>query len=421
MKILRSLIVILIIGFFGVFSLIGQTKDYQKANQAAQNYVHKKANKGLVVGIIKEGQMKVVGYGQLSKINKLSPDGNTLFEIGAVTSVFTTTLTKLEETKGLFKMEERIQDHFSGNVRVPSYRPEVCFVPSINGHPMDPLDPEHNYLICMPAPMSAASCITFCNLASHTSALPNTPKGVFSWNPIKKNKQKKDPYVDFTKEDLYKNMEKVYLNYKPGSLFDYSNWGIAILGNLVADIANQSYEDLLQERLLNPLQLMDTRITLSSNQQTRLAHGHDHRGKIKEHWHFQSMAPAIGLKSSANDLLKFLAANMTTTNTVSENAFIEVQQSKVDTYDKILGRTSGMGYGWFTSTLNEATNLPIQWVSGGTSGFRSFIGFNKDAQTGVVILSNAAHDVDELGFLFLEGMIGTEKKPKKMEGLQVKN
>jgi len=72
------------------------------------------------------------------------------------------------------------------------------------------------------------------------------------------------------------------------------------------------------------------------------------------------MAPAVGLKSSANDLLKFLAANMTSTNVELENAFIEVQQAKVDTYEKRLGRTSSMGYGWFTSTLNETNNLPIQ-------------------------------------------------------------
>jgi len=235
----------------------------------------------------------------------------------------------------------------------------------------------------MPMPMSAASCITFCHLASHTSGLPINPKGLFSWNPFKKDKQKRDPYVDFPKEELYKNMEKVLLNYKPGSVFDYSNWGIALLGNLTADIANQTYGNLLEERILQPLGLTDTRLVLHKSQNERFATGHTLSGKPTDHWHFQSMAPALGLKSSANDLLTFIKANI----------------------NKRFDRKLSMGYGWFTSRLNEATNMPIQWISGGTGGFRSFVGFNKDTQTGVVVLSNSSNPVDELGFLFLEGMI----------------
>ena len=80
-----------------------------------------------------------------------------------------------------------------------------------------------------------------------------------------------------------------------------------------------------------------------------------------------------------------------------------------------------MGYGWFTSTLNEATNLPVQWVNGGTGGFRTFIGFNKDTQSGVVVLSNSANEVDELGFLFLEGLVSTKKTAGEKGTVQVKN
>lgn len=411
----------LVIGIILIsLSLFGQNKDFQKANAAAQSYVKKRANKGMVVGIIQNGKTKVLSYGNSSSSNKKAPDGNTLFEIGGVTSVFTTTLTKLEEKGEVFKMEDFIQDHLREVVRVPTFRPEICFEHKITSYPMTPGDPGRDYVVCMPMPMSAAGCITFCHLASHTAGFPNTPKGIYSWNPIKKNKQKKDPYVDFSKKELYQNMEKVFIDYKPGSVFDYSNWGIAIMGNLVADIANQPYETLLTERLLTPLVLMDTRVSLSVEQQARLATGHDHKGRVTDHWHMQSMAPAIGLKSSASDLLVFLQANLNTKNVDLENAFAHVQQAKIDTYEKRLGRTSSMGYGWFTSRLNEATNMPIQWVSGGTSGFRSFIAFNKDTQTGVVVLSNSANDVDEIGFLFLEGLIGTERTSKSIAELQLK-
>ena len=402
-------------------SLFGQTKDFQKANAAAQLYVQKRTNKGLVVGIIQNGKTKILSYGKLSNTSSQAPDGNTLFEIGAVTSVFTTSLAKLEEKKGLYKMEDFLQDHFQGEIRVPNYRPEICFEEKVQSYPESPMSSGHDFVVCIPAPMSAASCITFCHLASHSAGLPNTPKGVFSWNPIKKNKQKKDPYVHYEKADLYKNLEKVFINYKPGSVFDYSNWGIAILGNLVADISSQPYEALLINGLLNPLKMNDTRTNLTPHQSERLTKGHNRSGKMTDHWHVQSMGPAIGLKSSVNDLLTFIDANLNPPTTDLENAFIEVQQGKIDTYEKKLDRLTSMGYGWFTSTLNEETNLPIQWVNGGTGGFRSFVGFSKDAQTGVVVLSNSVNTVDDLGFLFLEGLIGTEINQKKVENWHVKN
>ena len=149
---------------------------------------------------------------------------------------------------------------------------------------------------------------------------------------------------------------------------------------------------------------------LSEEQKGRFAQGHSRKGKITAPWHFKSMAPALGLKSSANDLLKFVQANIYTANADLENAFAHVQGPQVNLHERKLDRYTQMGYGWFTSTLNEATNLPVQWVSGGTGGYRSFVGFIKDTKTGVVVLSNAANDVDELGFLVLEGLNNGHKK-----------
>ena len=60
------------------------------------------------------------------------------------------------------------------------------------------------------------------------------------------------------------------------------------------------------------------------------------------------------------------------------------------------------GYGWFVSILSEESNLPVNWMSGGTGGFRSFMAFNKDRNMAIVILSNSANPVEEMGFEILE-------------------
>ena len=401
---LSNLSILLLIFLFSIGNnLFAQTTDFQKATTAAKKHVQKNANHSLVIGIIQDGKTRVLSYGQLSKEKKVRPDGNTFFEIGSVTSVFTTSLMKLETQNRLFKMEDRIQDHFRDGVEVPNYRYYTCTKVTYN-HPMTMDEMEREIVSCRPDPWRGAACITFCHLASHSSSLKNNPKGLFSWNPIRIAKQKKDPYQDFTKEELYGNLKKMELPNEPGRFFRFSNWGIAVLGNLVADIANEPYEGLLKKRILTPLQLADTRITLSEEQKSRLAIGHDRRGKVIEPWHFQSMAPALGIKSSANDLLKFVQANIYTSNAKLEDAFAHVQGAQIDLHERKLGRFTQMGYGWFTSTLNESTNLPVQWISGGTGGYRSFIGFIKDTETGVVVLSNSANDVDEIGFLVLEGL-----------------
>jgi D-alanyl-D-alanine-carboxypeptidase/D-alanyl-D-alanine-endopeptidase len=74
------------------------------------------------------------------------------------------------------------------------------------------------------------------------------------------------------------------------------------------------------------------------------------------------------------------------------------------------GRVTSMGYGWYTSTLTEESNLPVVWINGGTGGFRSFIGFIKDTNTAVVVLSNSTNGVDEMGFEILELLNAQTKK-----------
>jgi serine-type D-Ala-D-Ala carboxypeptidase/endopeptidase len=55
-----------------------------------------------------------------------------------------------------------------------------------------------------------------------------------------------------------------------------------------------------------------------------------------------------------------------------------------------------VGLGWIT------TDKGIIWHNGGTGGYRSFLGFTDDRRRGVIILSNTALDLDDLGFASLD-------------------
>ena len=54
--------------------------------------------------------------------------------------------------------------------------------------------------------------------------------------------------------------------------------------------------------------------------------------------------------------------------------------------------------GWQFQSLDSFGRGPrLTWHNGGTGGYVSFLGFVKERDTGVVVLSNSANSVDELG------------------------
>jgi hypothetical protein len=48
--------------------------------------------------------------------------------------------------------------------------------------------------------------------------------------------------------------------------------------------------------------------------------------------------------------------------------------------------------------------VEVLWHNGGTGGFRGFVGFVRESETGVVVLSNCARSVDAIGFRTLEAI-----------------
>ena len=191
---------------------------------------------------------------------------------------------------------------------------------------------------------------------------------------------------------------------------------MALLGNIVAGASGNSYADLLKMSIAKPLNMGYTDVELSSIQMRYLAQGHNKKGREINHWQLTGMAPAGGLKSSASDLVKFLQVNLALTGEkIIIDAFAQTHEPQLEIPNLISGRKTSTGYGWFTSELSKKNNTPVVWSTGSTGGFRAFIGFIKATNTGVVILSNSANSVDEMGFKILEKL--NSKSNKKINSL----
>ncbi len=183
---------------------------------------------GIVVGVIDPNGRRVVAYGNLAKGDPRTLDGDTVFEIGSVTKVFTS-LVLADMVNG---REVALGDPAA------KYLPENVRMPERNG-----------------------KSITLLDLSTHRSGLPPLPSNL-------------KPEAGYSMEDLYRFLSGYTLPRDPGSEYEYSNLGAGLLGHLLACRAGTDYESLIGTRITRPLSMPDTGITLSSSMKQRMATGH---------------------------------------------------------------------------------------------------------------------------------------------------
>jgi serine-type D-Ala-D-Ala carboxypeptidase/endopeptidase len=306
---------------------------------------------GIVVGVIGPEGRRVVAYGQLEKGDPRPLNGDTIFEIGSATKVFTSLL-----------LADMVQ------------RGEVA---------LD--DPVAKYLPGVKVPERNGRSITLVDLATHTSGLPRLPTNM---KPADAN----NPYADYSVDQLYQFLSSHQLTRDIGSQYEYSNLGGGLLGHVLALRAGMSYEALVRSRICDPLGMNSTRITLTPEMKARLAVGHNQGLESVANWDIPTLAGAGALRSTANDMLTFLAANLGYTKSPLAPAMAAMLKVRRPTGQPGLE----IALGWHIYTTN---GKDIVWHNGGTGGYRSFIGFDPKAGVGVVALSNTSTTlgVDDIG------------------------
>lgn len=162
----------------------------------------------------------------------------------------------------------------------------------------------------------------------------------------------------------------------------YSNLGFELLGHAVAGAAGLPYASLVTERLARPLGLADTYVatTAAEVRPTALA-PRNRAGREVEPWANEAVAPAGGVRSSAADLAVLLRAMLDRTVPGAE------------ALEPVAPFVGGMrvGAGWLTGPLLRRT---VTWHNGGTGGFRSFVGVDREHGVGVAVVSASTRSVD---------------------------
>jgi CubicO group peptidase (beta-lactamase class C family) len=322
---------------------------------------------GLVVGTLVDGRSHVSTYGVGRLRDSLRLGADTRFEIGSVTKAFT----------GLLLTEQVTWGAVSPDAPIGRFLPDSVRTPTADGRP-----------------------IRLRHLATHTSGLPRLPSN------LSLRQHRADPYAHYTPAKLHAFLNDVTLSAPPGSTYAYSNVGAGLLGHLLARQADTTYGALLRARVLDPLGLQDTSVPAPADTNgSRLAAGYTRAGPTP-YWSFDALAGAGALRSTARDLLRFLRAHLRPDPTPLTASLRRTHRIRHRT-ERLALTTS-----WHASDGPDGARL--YWHNGGTGGFRSFVGFNPQADRAVVVLVNQALPVrrfNQFAFGIVRALSGPGAQP----------
>lgn len=317
---------------------------------------------GMAVGVRDAAGPRAWGYGRVARHGEAAPDGRTLFEIGSATKAFTGVLLAVAVARGEAALD------------TPAQR----FLPE-----------------AVPLPAPGGRAITLRDLATHTSGLPRMPDNFAPADPA-------NPYADYTVAQLHEFLRRAPLAAAPGTRYEYSNLGLGLLGQLLARAGGATYEGLLRERLAAPLRLEDTCVGIPEDRRARLAPGHDADGEPAANWDLPTLVGAGGVRSTADDCLRFLGACLDPPEALAAPLALARQRHR--------DRPGGaMGLGWHLDPDGTA------WHNGQTGGYHSFLAFDPAHRVAVVVLANTATGaVDDLGRRVLALLRGSEPVPPEV-------
>ena len=349
---MKNIFILLTIYFISI-GTIAQAKITEEVKENIQARVKAGENVGVVIAFIEDESVDYYSYGTIDLRHNIPVDKQSIFEIGSISKVFTCTMLADEVLKGSMKLSDPIS----------KYLPEGVTAPKINGR-----------------------VITLQDLATHTSGLPRMPD---NFNPADPS----NPYIDYTPKLMYEFLSNHELIRDIGSEYEYSNFGMGLLGHILELHTGKSYEDLLIEKITSVCNMPNTRLVLTDYMKEHLAKPHS-QGVEVSNWDLTGLAGAGGIRSNTEDMVNFIKANMGVTKL---NIYEAMVLSQKVVYEKENDQFK-MGLGWHYAQNGDDT---IIWHNGATGGYKSFTGFVKGTSKGVVVLANSDGDIGRLGMKLL--------------------
>ncbi|WP_243650243.1 serine hydrolase [Sphingomonas sp. PP-CC-3G-468] len=311
--------------------------------------IAQRPGEAIVLGVIDAQGRRIITRGRAQ--------AGTLFEIGSITKTFT----------GLLLADMAARGEVGLNDPAARYLPAGWTLP-VRGRP-----------------------ITLLDLTTHRSGMPRVPLNM----PYS---DEGNPYADYTPA-LMRDFLKTWVPARePGVQYEYSNLGVALLGQILAWRAGTDYETLVRTRITGSLHMADTTIRTTGGDMRRQATPHDEFLRPVTPWEGGVMVAAGGLRSGADDMLTYLGAHLGLVPTPLKQVMDGMWVVRGDGD----GPKAAMGIGWMVATTRVGT---IVGHSGATGGYLANAAFDPVRRRGVVVLANTMTQpgVDDIAMHLLTG------------------
>ncbi|MGW4895772.1 serine hydrolase domain-containing protein [Kitasatospora sp. NPDC004240] len=239
-----------------------------------------------------------------------------------------------------------------------------------------PADPVERHLPdgWRPATVRVGGPIRLLHLATHTSGLPTLPPGLLARSvPAFLS----NPYATFGDEQLRASLARTTVRHRPGERMRYSNYGVGLLGRLLAEAAGTPYAELVERLICRPFGLTATSCLPDGPGR---AVGHLW-GRPLPSWRIPGLPGAAAVRSGGADMLRYLRAHLSPGDGPLGPALREVQRPRL----RLPGSDDGLCLIWNHRRIDGRDHF---FHAGATRGFTSFVGFCPQTGSAVAALTN---------------------------------
>jgi CubicO group peptidase (beta-lactamase class C family) len=327
---------------------------------------------GVAVGIVKDGSLVYAkGFGVTKRNGGAPVTPSTIFQLSSIAKTFTST--------AILQLVE--QGKVDLDAPVTKYLPYFALADGREGE------------------------ITVRHLLTHTSGLPDT-----SWTDMSPYLEARDD--EMALEDQVRSARKVSLLFDPGTQFEYTSFGYDVLGDIVAKVSGQPFEEYVTEQMFVPLGMNHSTLLLSDVDPKALAMPHvpggDGQVVTSDIFPYtRSFAPDSTLYSNVEDMAAYAITTM------RHGAAGQPAVLAPESYDAAWTSYSqapfpppetNYGFGW---QIGEHAGEQVVGHSGIDIGYNSFLAM-LPAQSAAVIVMTNFNDLEEFvmpAFLMRTGLL----------------
>lgn len=304
------------------------------------------------LGIVSQQELIYAkAFGVMNRKTGKPATSNTLYQIGSITKVFTATLMAALRDDGLVKIADPVRKYLPPGQTFPGGRDDAE--------------------------------LTLRHLATHTSGLPRDFVNRVNVDPPG------GPGVAkaYSIKELYEGLNISKITGTVGT-YAYSNLNFGLLGHVLERAAGVPYEQLLKQRILEPLQMLDSFVQIPPEKEERFATAYwPNFGpeEDRDPWFFGEISGAGGLTSSVPDLAKFISLQFRTEDN-KQKPISGATVRELWTPQPVEVNRGAIAFGWH---IREIENTG-KWVlhGGEVDGFSSLVAFKPEQEIGIIVLTN---------------------------------